>query len=94
MDPEGVLQRISGTLDQMINKVKTEMLQNRGEGPEWEKDTISNAESLLIVLNDAVTETIADELIPDGCPQVNNERVDSGTAKTAQLILHNWRETR
>ena len=90
MDPDGVLQRISKTLDQMINKVKIEMLQNRGEGPEWEKDTISNAESLLKVLNDAVTETIA-ELIPNGVP---NGRVGSGTAKTAQLILYIWRETR
>jgi exonuclease III len=67
LDPDGVLRRISGTLDQMISKAKSEMLQNRGEGPDWERDTISNAESLLKMLNDAVTETIA-ELFPDGVP--------------------------
>ncbi len=94
LDPDGGLQRISGTLDQMINKAKTEMLQNQeGEGIEWEKDTISNAESLLKVLNDAVTETIA-ELFPDGVPASKQRKGRQWNSKNRVIkALYKERET-
>lgn len=72
------------TSERMITKVKTEMMCNIEEDPEWERNTRMNANSVLQLLNEALTAT-AEELFPEGVPANNQMKVRHWNSKNREL---------